>query len=110
MMDNSKVTAVNDATFEKEVLAAGVPVLVDFGAKWCAPCRALDPVIAEVAARTSGRIKVVTVDTEEAPGIAQAYGIRAVPTLLLFGKGDKLVRHIGVTTREKLLAMVEDAA
>jgi thioredoxin 1 len=110
MLDSWKVMAVDDATFQAEVLAAEVPVLVDFGAKWCAPCRALDPVIADVAARTAGRIKVVTVDTEEAPGVAQAYGIRSVPTLLLFRKGDKVVRHIGVTTREKLLAMIEAGA
>jgi len=106
MTASLNVIEVDDDTFEREVLAAEVPVLVDFGAPWCPPCKALKPVVERVAAETVGRIKVVTVDTDASPRISQRYGIRGVPTLLVFRKGEKTAQHLGATTREKVLELL----
>ncbi len=98
---------VDDETFDEEVLKAQVPVLVDFVARWCAPCRAMAPIIERLAADNAGRLKVVTVDTDESPRIAQRYGVRAVPTVLVFRNGDKTTGHLGTATKEKLLSLLE---
>ena len=100
------VTRVDDATFDEEVLKSQVPVLVDFVARWCGPCRVMAPIVERFAAEGAGRLKVVTVDTDESPGIAQRYGVRAVPTVLVFRNGAKTASHLGTATKEKLLGMV----
>jgi len=97
---------VTDDTFDAEVLASDVPVLVDFGARWCGPCKALAPIVHRVAQETAGRAKVVTMDTDDCPRTAARYGVRGVPTLLVFRRGEKTAQHVGATTREKLLAML----
>jgi thioredoxin 1 len=107
MATSADVIEVDDATFDEEVLASKVPVLVDFGAQWCPPCRALAPIVARVASETAGRVKVVTVDTDASPRVAQRYGIRGVPTLLVFRQGEKTAAHVGIATREKVLALLE---
>jgi thioredoxin 1 len=107
-MANSKnVVVVDDASFEAEVLKADKPVLVDFGATWCGPCKALAPVVAGLADETVGKYKIVTVDIDDAPGVAQKYGIRGVPTLAVFRGGAKTASHVGVTTKAKLIELLE---
>jgi thioredoxin 1 len=106
MTANANVIEVDDDSFEKEVLAAEVPVLVDFGATWCGPCKALAPIVARVATETAGRVKVVTVDMDASPRTSQRYGIRGVPTLLVFRKGEKTAQHLGATTKEKVLELL----
>ena len=106
MAANASVIEVDDTNFEKEVLAAEIPVLVDFGAPWCAPCRALVPIVASIARANVGRVKVVTVDTDASPRAAQRYGIRAVPTLLVFRDGQKTAGHLGLATKENVLKLL----
>lgn len=106
MTANADVIEVDDSSFESEVLGAEVPVLVDFVAPWCAPCKALAPIVQRVAAETAGRVKVVTVDTDASPGTARRYGVRGVPTLLVFRKGEMTAQHLGATTKEKLLELL----
>jgi thioredoxin 1 len=106
MTANANVIEVDDDSFDKEVLAAEVPVLVDFGATWCGPCKALAPIVARVATETAGRVKVVTVDMEASPRTSQRYAIRGVPTLLVFRKGEKTAQHLGATTKEKVLELL----
>lgn len=107
-MANSKnVVVVDDASFEAEVLKADKPVLVDFGATWCGPCKALAPVVAGLADETVGKYKIVSVDIDDAPGVAQKYGIRGVPTLAVFRAGSKTASHVGVTTKAKLIELLE---
>ncbi|MDB4929803.1 MAG: Thioredoxin [Myxococcaceae bacterium] len=106
MTSSRHVTPVDDATFEAEVLRATGPVLVDFGAQWCGPCRALDPIIDRIADEQVGRVKVVTVDIDEAPETAVRYGVRAAPTVMIFEGGEKRAQRVGLTTKEKLLALL----
>jgi thioredoxin 1 len=97
---------IDDTDFEREVLASTEPVLVDFGATWCGPCRALEPTIEAVANEVKGRAKVVKMDIDESPETAKRYGIRGAPTLVVFRDGKEAKRHVGVTSKERVLALV----
>ena len=107
MAASKNVVEVTDANFDAEVLKADKPVLVDFGATWCGPCKALAPVVDKLADETVGKYKIVSVDIDDAPGVAQRYGIRGVPAILVFKNGEKTAQHVGVTTKDKLLALIE---
>ncbi len=109
MADGASVIEVNDATFEAEVLAADLPVLVEFGARWCPPCKALAPIVARVAVERAGAVKVVMVDADESPESAKRCGVRGVPTLVVFHKGQRTAQHVGLTTREKVMALLPQA-
>ena len=100
---------VSEEDFERTVLEAGVPVLVDFFADWCGPCKILAPTMDEIAGANQGRLLVAKVDTDHAQGVAQRYGIRGVPTVILFRNGEEVERSWGIEP-EKLQAMVEQAA
>ncbi len=78
---------VNDQTFETEVLQSDVPVLVDFYATWCGPCKAMEPALVELASEYEGRAKIVKVNIEDAPGLASSHGIMGVPTVIVFKNG-----------------------
>lgn len=100
-MSNDTVLAT-DATFKAEVLDATTPVLVDFWATWCAPCRAIAPSLDELAAQYKGKVKIAKVDVDESNQVAQQYGIRSIPTLLMF-KGGKVVEQlVGALPKAKL--------
>lgn len=104
---SKNVIEATDDTFDAEVLKADKPVLVDFGATWCGPCKVLAPVVEKLADETVGKYKVVSVDIDDAPGVAKRYGIRGVPAILVFKNGEKTAQHVGVTTKDKLLALIE---
>ena len=101
------VKAVNDSTFEKEVLQSQKPVLVDFWAEWCPPCRAIAPAIEAVAEQHSENASVVKVNVDDNPATASAYGIRAIPTLIVFVGGKEVERIVGATSREAISRLVE---
>jgi thioredoxin 1 len=102
----SAMVEVDDDTFEAEVLRAEGTVLVDCTAAWCAPCRALEPVLEQLADENRGTLKVAKVDVDRSPGVAKRFGIRGAPTLLVFRDGERRASHLGVTTKEKLLELV----
>ena len=96
-----------DSNFDKEVLENDVPVLVDFWAPWCAPCRIVGPIVEELAHEYQGRLKVVKLNVDENPGIAMRYGIRSIPTLAVFNNGEAVTGVIGAAPKEQLKEMVE---
>jgi thioredoxin 1 len=89
----AEILDVTDATFQKEVLESEAPVIIDFWAEWCAPCRAIAPIVKELAAGYDGRLKVVKMNIDENPGTPGRYGVRAIPTVLAF-KGGTVVGQI----------------
>ena len=95
--------AVTDASFEQEVLESSEPVLVDFHATWCGPCKAMAPALDQVAKEMTGKVKVVKVDVDENPMITGKYGIRAMPTLLIFKGGKVAAQHTGAIVQKKKL-------
>ncbi len=97
--------AVTSETFEAEVLKSDIPVLVDFWATWCGPCKMLSPLVAEIAAQADG-FKVVSVDVDQAPDLAAAYGVSAIPTLIVFKNGEAVNRSVGFIPKDKILALV----
>lgn len=97
---------ISEATFDSEVLHAAVPVLVDFTATWCPPCRALEPILEHVARERAGTLKVVSIDGDECTGLAARYGVRGFPTVIAFVGGKEVGRQIGVANKEKILALL----
>ena len=95
------VAEVNDANFEQEVLKSEQPVLVDFWAAWCAPCRMLTPTVEQVAEKYQGKAKVVKLNVDENIDSSSRYGIKGIPTLILFNKGKEAERVVGVPSNAK---------
>ncbi len=104
---SEKVTAVSDSSFEKEVLQSAKPVLVDFWAEWCAPCRMLGPTIDAIAEQFSETAGVVKVNVDDNTATAQRYGIKGIPTLILFSGGKEVERVVGATSKESISRMIE---
>ena len=94
---------VSDSTFEDEVLKSSEPVVVDFFADWCGPCKAMAPALDQVAAEMKGKIKGVKGDVDQNPGITQKSGIRAMPTLMVFKGGEVAAQHVGALVQKKKL-------
>ncbi len=103
----AKLMHVSDETFENEVLQSSQPVLVDFYADWCGPCRAIAPIIEEIATELDGKLKVVKLDVDQNPKTAMQYGVQSIPTLLIFKNGKEVERLIGYMSKSKLLSKVE---
>jgi thioredoxin 1 len=95
--------AVSDNTFEQEVLKSTEPVLVDFFAEWCGPCKAMAPALEQVAKEMEGKLKVVKLDVDQNPTVTGKYGIRAMPTLILFKNGQVTAQHTGALVQKKKL-------
>jgi thioredoxin 1 len=105
-MASKNVHIFNDLNFEQDVLKSDGPVLVDFTATWCGPCKMLAPIVEKLADEFEGKVRVGKCDIDDAPGIAAKYGIRSVPTVMVFAKGQKIGQHTGLTNRDKLVQLL----
>ncbi len=107
---SEKVRYITDSSFEKDVLQSTKPVLVDFWAEWCAPCRMIAPTIDAIAEQYSETAEVVKVNVDDNSGTAQRYGIKGIPTLILFSGGKEVERVVGATSKESISRMIEKHA
>ncbi|MBF0105080.1 MAG: thioredoxin [Deltaproteobacteria bacterium] len=108
-MTHANTFETTDGNFENDVLKATTPVLVDFWASWCGPCRALSPVIDELADEYKGKLKVFKVNTDENPNTPSRYGVRGIPTIIVFKDGQIVDQSVGVVAKVNLQAMINKA-
>ena len=105
----ANVSEVNEGDFKAEVLESDMPVLVDFWAPWCGPCRMIAPLIEELAQENSGACKFAKVNIDDTPNIAATYGVTSIPTLMVFKGGDVVDRFVGVQPKNRLQAAIDEA-
>jgi thioredoxin 1 len=101
---------INEANFESEVLQSDQPVLVDFWAEWCGPCKMLAPVLDEIAGEQAGRVKVAKVNVDNNPVLAARFGIQSIPILLYFAGGEARDKTVGVTSKRAIISKLEKLA
>lgn len=106
---SEKVLQVTDKSFDLEVLKSATPVLVDFWATWCAPCRAIAPIVEEMAETYSGKIKVAKMNVDENPSTPGKYGVRGIPTLILFRNGEVVDQVVGAVPKSQVKGLIEKA-
>jgi thioredoxin 1 len=104
---SNHIKHVSDATFDKEVLQSPTPVLVDYWAEWCGPCKMIAPVLEDMAKEYAGRLTVAKLDIDANPGITSQFGIRGIPTLILFKGGKPHAQKVGALSKSQLAAFVD---
>jgi thioredoxin 1 len=105
----STLETIDDLNFETEVLGSNLPFLLDFSATWCAPCRALQPILETLALEHRGQLRIGKIDLDESPGVAARLGVRGAPTLILFTGGREQARKLGFTSRQAMVSLIAGA-
>jgi len=103
----SKLIKVEESNFETEVITSSEPVLVDFYADWCGPCRAVAPVVEELSEEYAGRLKVAKLDVDQNEALSMRYGVQSIPTLILFANGQEAERIVGFLPKPQLLSKIK---
>jgi thioredoxin 1 len=104
---SDNIVYLSDASFEQEVIKSDMPVLVDYWAEWCGPCRMIAPILDEIAREYAGRVKVAKLNIDENPGTPPKYGIRGIPTLMLFKDGNVVATKVGALSKSQLAAFLD---
>ncbi|GIX21853.1 MAG: thioredoxin [Gammaproteobacteria bacterium] len=104
---SDKIVQVSDETFEQEVLKSDMPVLVDFWAEWCGPCKMIAPILDELAEAYAGKVKIAKLNVDENPETPPKYGIRGIPTLMLFKNGNVEATKVGALSKSQLSAFID---
>lgn len=105
---SNNILAISDGTFESEVIQAKQPVLVDFWAQWCGPCKAIAPILEDISQEYSGKVKIVKIDVDHNPGTPPKFGVRGIPTLILFKDGQVKATQVGMLSKSDLLKFIEN--
>jgi thioredoxin 1 len=106
----SAATAVTDATFDAEVSQSAIPVVVDFWAEWCGPCKMISPALDEISGKLAGKVKIVKLNIDENPAMASKLGVMSIPTLMIFKGGEMVARQVGAQPKQKLEQWITAAA
>jgi len=109
MAAGKNIHEFNELNFDQEVLQSELPVLVDFSATWCGPCKAIAPLVGQLADEYAGKVRVGTIDIDDSPGIAQRFGIRGVPTLYMFKGGEVVAKLVGAAPKQNIAALMQRA-
>ncbi|HVC37966.1 MAG TPA: thioredoxin TrxA [Gammaproteobacteria bacterium] len=104
---SDQIVSTTDANFETDVLKSSLPVLVDYWAEWCGPCKMISPILEEIATSYQGKLKIAKVNVDENAQLTQKYGIRSIPTLMLFKDGNVQAQKIGALSKSQLAAFIE---
>ena len=103
----SEVVHATDASFESEVLQSGLPVVLDFWAPWCVPCKMIAPILDDIATELDGKVKVVKINVDENQQVAAKFGVRSIPTLVIFNEGKVVATQVGALPKNQLIALIE---
>ena len=101
------IQSIKDDAFESEVVNSSIPVLIDFWAEWCGPCKEIAPILEEIADEMETKIKIVKINIDENPNIPNQYGIQSIPTLIIFKKGEPIATKVGSGIKSELLTWIE---
>lgn len=105
---SSNIIAISDSSFENEVIESKTPVLVDFWAQWCGPCKALTPLLDDIAQKYAGKIKITKLDIDQNPGTPPKFGVRGIPTLILFKDGQVKATQVGLLSKAELTGFIDE--
>ncbi|KGQ70985.1 thiol reductase thioredoxin [Chelonobacter oris] len=103
----SEVVHATDASFESDVLQSGLPVVLDFWAPWCGPCKMIAPILDDIATELDGKVKVVKINVDENQQVAAQFGVRSIPTLVIFNEGKAVTTQVGALPKNQLIALIE---
>lgn len=104
----SSILSISDDTFETEVVDSKTPVLVDFWAQWCGPCKAIAPILDDLAQKYQGKVKVVKLDVDNNPATPPKFGVRGIPTLILFKDGQVKATQVGLISKSELMSFIDE--
>ncbi len=104
---SEQITHVSEASFDQDVISAELPVLVDFWAEWCGPCKMIAPILDDIASEYAGRLKVCKVDVDANPGVPEKFGIRGIPTLIIFKDGNAVETKVGALSKSQLAQFID---
>lgn len=107
-MSNDNIIHTTDNTFENEVIESKTPVLVDFWAQWCGPCKAIAPILDDLATKYDGKVKIAKLDVDHNPGTPPKFGVRGIPTLILFKDGQVKATQVGLLSKNELISFIDD--
>jgi len=102
-------TPVTDASFDADVLGSTEPVVVDFWAEWCGPCKQIGPALEEISTEMDGRVKVIKINIDENPNVPSKYGVRGIPTLMIFKNGEVAATKVGALPKGKIIEWIEES-